>query len=53
MKAIFVLVLLLFLLAGLMISTSHQGAALKIFILSFWVLVLGVFLFVRRIEGKK
>lgn len=52
MKVAFVLSLLLFLSAGLLIFTNHQGAALKIFIVSFWILVLGVFIYVGQLKGR-
>lgn len=51
-KNLFILGLLIFLSSGLLILTNHQGVALKVIIYSFWVLLAGVFLYVRKIEGK-
>lgn len=51
-RYIFSVSILIILLAGVSILLQHQGFALKLFIISFWMLVLGVILYVVELKNE-
>lgn len=49
----FVTLLIIFFLSGVAMILQHQGFALKLLIISFWVLVLGVIFYVLELNNEK
>lgn len=49
----FVTLLIIFLLSGAAIILQHQGFALKLLIISFWTLVLGVIFYILELKNEK
>lgn len=51
-RYIFLALILMILLSGGFILLSHQGIALKLFIISFWIMVLGIVLYIFELKNE-
>jgi len=51
-KYVFLASVLMILLSGLSIFLNHQGFALKLFIISFWILVLGTVFYIIDLKNE-
>lgn len=51
-RYVFLVSVLMILLSGASIFLNHQGLALKLFIISFWILVLGTALYIIDLKNE-